>query len=103
MGSIVVKDVVLIEQRAHLSGNILRGNNMADKEDTLGIVGKKIVAVRKMTKAELKYQYWDPGHSIPTVLVLEDKTKIFASQDDEGNGPGTFFGQKGTKEFYIFG
>jgi len=38
----------------------------------------------------MEQEGWDYG---TTVIVFADGTKIYASQDDEGNGPGTMFGR----------
>jgi hypothetical protein len=53
------------------------------------VIGLRIVDVRGMTSAEVNKEGW--GQST-TVLVLEDGTKIYASRDEEGNGPGALFG-----------
>ena len=48
-----------------------------------------------MTKEELDVEGWETGrHTPPTVLVLvlDDGTKLYPSQDEEGNGPGALFG-----------
>mgnify|MGYP003149022956 CR=1 FL=1 len=56
------------------------------------ITGATIKKVRKMTKAEMTVEGWDPLLAPPTVLVLSNGVKIYPSQDDEGNGPGAIFG-----------
>ena len=78
---------------------------MPKKADPL--VGKRIVDVSPMQKHEMSAFGWDsPGVRI----LLKDGTKIYASQDPEGNGPGTIFGEappgtmpEGKGGFYIFG
>lgn len=67
----------------------------------MSIVGKKVKSVRKMTKKEMKTEGWS---SHATVIVFEDGSKVFASCDEEGNGPGCLFGmdEKG-KGFYLMG
>lgn len=65
------------------------------------IEGQKIVDVREMTEDELEREHWHPVHGNPVVLVLEDGTKIYASQDSEGNGPGALFGTRGERSFYV--
>jgi hypothetical protein len=59
------------------------------------LIGRRIVEVRAMTRAELDAQGWQvyPHHAEPVVLVLDDGTRLFPSQDEEGNGPGALFGQ----------
>lgn len=66
------------------------------KEHT--VVGKKIVKVRPMTTEEAENQGWSDTPRFATVLVLSDKSLLFASQDDEGNGPGTLFGEQSNGE-----
>lgn len=51
--------------------------------------GRRIAEVRRMTSAEMSAEGWSQP---ATVLVLEDGTLIYASRDDEGNGPGVLFG-----------
>jgi len=57
------------------------------------IVDKKIVELRYMTDMEMDAEAWDPNFRRPKVLVLDDGTVIYPSQDDEGNGPGVLFGR----------
>lgn len=52
------------------------------------LVGKKIAAVSYLTEEELTELGWD---SSCIAIELDDGTVIFASQDDEGNGPGALF------------
>jgi len=47
--------------------------------------GKRIVSVRYMTNKEKESYYWG---SRGIIFMLEDKTLIIVSMDDEGNGPG---------------
>ena len=57
------------------------------------ITGRKIVEVRDINDEELEDAFGDTHcQGCCTVLVLEDGTKIFPSQDPEGNGPGAMFG-----------
>jgi hypothetical protein len=59
------------------------------------LIGRKIVEFRRMTKEEAEEEGWDDrgahGGPIP-VLVLDDGTLLYPSQDEEGNGPGILFG-----------
>lgn len=52
------------------------------------LLGKKIVAVRYMTVAEMNTMGWDTRC---IVLKLNDGNLIYPSMDDEGNGAGTLF------------
>ncbi|MCK9458602.1 MAG: hypothetical protein M0R80_03100 [Proteobacteria bacterium] len=56
------------------------------------LVGRTIVAVRKMNKKELQQEGWERCGDPPKVLVLDDGSRIYPSQDEEGNGPGILFG-----------
>lgn len=52
------------------------------------LLGKKIVAVRYISKEEMEEIGWC---SRPIVFELDDGNLIFPSQDDEGNGAGSLF------------
>lgn len=66
------------------------------------IVGKKIVEVRPMTNQEMADQYWEETHDGPAaVIVLDDGTLLYPSQDPEGNGPGALFGKDSEGSFQI--
>ena len=57
------------------------------------LVGRTIREVRLMTPDELAAEAWDAGPGdCPVALVLDDGTKLYASRDPEGNGPGALFG-----------
>jgi hypothetical protein len=73
---------------------------MTKKDNNL--IGRKIVEIRKMNEAEMEKEGWEDTHGTAYVLVLDNGSKIYASQDDEGNGPGTLFGtNKKGEGFYI--
>lgn len=59
------------------------------------ITGQTIEAIRDMTDGELEAEGWAdaPTHQRPVVLELENGTKLYASRDEEGNGPGAMFGE----------
>jgi hypothetical protein len=54
------------------------------------MLGLKIVGVRKLTKKEIKAEGWD---GTTMAIVLSDGTLLYASRDEEGNGPGQIFGK----------
>ena len=57
------------------------------------LIGKKIVRVRPMTNRELEREGWTlTMHGRPPVLVLDDGTTIYPSQDEEGNHYGALVG-----------
>ncbi len=57
------------------------------------LVGRTIREVRQMTAAELAAESWIcPKWEQPVTLVLDDGTRLYASRDAEGNGPGALFG-----------
>jgi len=55
------------------------------------IEGKKIVALRQMTKAELKREGWENEQGC-MCLELEGGSILYPSRDEEGNGAGALFG-----------
>jgi hypothetical protein len=57
------------------------------------IIGHKVAAVRPMTQSELDDEYWSCHMgNMPVVIELENGTKLYASKDSEGNGPGVLLG-----------
>jgi hypothetical protein len=63
------------------------------------LVGKKVVAVRPLSKQELKDAYWEEYQSDKAIaIIFDDGTVIIPLQDDEGNGPGVLeYGELSTK------
>jgi hypothetical protein len=58
-----------------------------------GLVGRTIKEIRPMTDSELKNEGWATDHhGVPAIIVLDNGDRIYASRDDEGNGPGALFG-----------
>lgn len=75
-------------------------------EKIIEIKGQKIIEVRKMTQKEMDVEGWDDelSRNLAVVLVLKNGVRIYASQDDEGNGLGTLFGtDKDGESFYLRG
>lgn len=56
------------------------------------LMGRKIVAVRYMSKEEAEDMGW---YSRGVVLQLDDGNLVFPSADDEGNNAGALFTNKG--------
>jgi len=58
------------------------------------MIGATVSKIRLMTNKELKAEGWEgtPVYHIPTVIEFNNGTRIYASCDDEGNGPGALFG-----------
>lgn len=57
-------------------------------------LGRTIVSARAITKEEMESEGWDERYGMNcTVLVLEDGSLLYPSQDPEGNGPGCLFGK----------
>jgi len=66
------------------------------------LIGRKIVEIRPMSKAEMEAEGWSRGRG--TVIILDDGMMIYPSKDGEGNGPGVLFGKdKEGTAFYITG
>lgn len=59
-------------------------------EDSRAFQGLRVKEVRPMTPMEIEEEGWgDYGaREVVTVLIFHDGTKIYASRDSEGNGPG---------------
>jgi hypothetical protein len=72
------------------------------KRAPLGLVGRTITEARPMTPKEGAAEGWllRPDDR-PTVLVLDDGTRLYAAQDAEGNGPGVFFGVNGDGSSFL--
>lgn len=51
----------------------------------------KVVSIRKMTKAEMKREYWE-GFKPGIAIDLSDGTTLYPARDEEGNGPGALMG-----------
>ena len=65
------------------------------------MVGRTIKDVRLLTDKEMNDNYWDSNER-SAVLVLDDGTTLYASQDYEGNGPGAIFGtNKNGKDMFV--
>lgn len=56
------------------------------------VIGRTIKELRWMTDEEKEAEGWDQGESVP-ILILDDGSMIFPSQDEEGNGGGFLFGK----------
>ena len=55
------------------------------------MLGTTIADVREMTEGEMDDEGWEGMAG--AVIVLSDGTRLFASRDSEGNGPGVIFGK----------
>lgn len=56
--------------------------------------GRKIVGVRAIAPEEMESEGWDALYGMAcSVLILDDGSLVYPSQDPEGNGPGTLFGK----------
>ena len=66
------------------------------------LIGRKIMAIRPISKTELEVEGWEPyTHTATCVILLDNGTLLYPSQDDEGNGPGTLFAQDTDGRSYI--
>ena len=81
--------------------NIKIRNRIMSNLNDQSIEGRKIVKIREMTTKEAIAEGWSLRHNGCRVLELDNGTKLYASQDYEGNGPGAlFFTEKG-KQYAI--
>ena len=61
-------------------------------------MARSVIDVRYLTKEEVEALGW--SESVP-VILFNDGTMLFPSQDDEGNGGGALFGQAKSGEFTL--
>ena len=68
---------------------------MPAKKKNDPLIGCTVTSIRLMTPHELRDAGWNPPRwgNGPAVLVLSNGTKLYASRDEEGNGPGALFGR----------
>ena len=66
-------------------------NTAMNVDPMAALVGCRIVGVRAMSKRELAAEGWETDEAVP-VFVLDSGAIVFASRDEEGNGPGALFG-----------
>ena len=67
---------------------------MVNKAENPWPLGRTIVSARAITDEEMKAEAWEPRYGMScTVLVLDDGSLLYPSQDPEGNGPGCLFGK----------
>jgi hypothetical protein len=66
------------------------------------IMGATIIEIREMTDSEVTEEGWTipRAHGQPVVLVLDNGTILYASQDHEGNGAGAIFGKEKNGECF---
>lgn len=55
------------------------------------LTGQRVTNVRPMTREEKEREGWKGRYGSPLVIEMEDGTIVYASQDEEGNGPGRLF------------
>ena len=67
----------------------------------LNLIGKKIKDIRLMTTLDKTLEGWEDDKSNITIIILEDNTKLYASKDSEGNGPGELFGNTNGQRFML--
>lgn len=63
--------------------------------------GKTIENVRPMTAEEARLEGWGDSPHQAMVIELDDGSKLYPSQDPEGNGPGALFGHDGLNAFMV--
>jgi hypothetical protein len=63
------------------------------------LVGRTIKSVRWISESEASAMGW---YSRPIVILLDDGSQIFPSQDDEGNNGGALFGQGSDGDDWTF-
>jgi hypothetical protein len=84
-----------VKKQSPRRSKVVRNTRYPDKPRILSLpepdslVGRCIVAVRPMTKAELAREGWEEAC---IAVVLDNGTLLYPSRDDEGNAPGALFG-----------
>lgn len=61
--------------------------------------GKVVKTVRPMTNNEMHQEGWDCHR--PLLIEFTDGTLIYASCDEEGNGPGALFARDAEGAFFL--
>ena len=61
------------------------------KFDSTRVLGKRIIAIRRVLKAEASQFGWDEAPQLPIVIVLDDGTQIVVARDPELNDGGALF------------
>ena len=67
----------------------------------MNLIGRKIVGVVRLSDDLREKEGWENSPHFGVSIVLDDGSFIYASQDEEGNGPGAFFGFKDEQSYYI--
>jgi hypothetical protein len=70
--------------------------------DEINLVGKRVTAIRLLTDKELEAEGWEEGSPV-TAIEFDDGSLVYASMDEEGNGPGELFGVYKGKTIIISG
>jgi hypothetical protein len=55
------------------------------------LVGARVVEVRRLSTRELAREGWPTDEHV-LALAFDNGLVVYASRDDEGNGPGAMFG-----------
>jgi hypothetical protein len=93
--SVVLANGMTIYAIADYEGNgpgVLFGDDHAGEFRLVGderdgfLRGRKIKSIGKLSAKQMKDMMWD-GEA-PATLVFDDGTRLYASRDPEGNGPG---------------
>tara|TARA_R100000700_G_C3178959_1_gene155028 strand:- start:5233 stop:5454 length:222 start_codon:yes stop_codon:yes gene_type:complete len=66
------------------------------------IIGRTIESVELMNDKDTTSEGWSSDGDVSAVIILSDKTRIYASCDYEGNGPGALFLRKGNKNYTVY-
>ena len=62
------------------------------------LIGQKVKRIRRLSREEGEAEGWD---NPTTCIEFENGAIIYASRDEEGNGPGALFGRSGDHSFYV--
>lgn len=67
----------------------------------MDIIGARIVDIVSLSKEIIETEGWGDSPYSAIGIVLDNGAVIFASQDEEGNGPGAIFLYGKDKETYF--
>jgi len=71
---------------------VLNASDIEAVKNLLVPPDRQIIAIQAMSQDDLDGEGWERDNGSP-VILLADSTKIYASRDEEGNGPGVLFTQ----------
>ena len=75
----------------NLNNSLVYDPSESTTHESRELVHRTIVDVRRATDDEVFIEGWEAATPRPMVIILDDGTKIYASCDEKGTGPGVLF------------